>query len=252
MRYPGAPDEQLYTNQIQPYPRAPHIFVGLPARYVERGWSPSMDSLPDPDHRHMRSEASERFGMALSDTLLMTSRDGVNFRRADEAFLPPGIQRPGAWAYGCGYVSLGLPETASDLPGAPAELSIYAAENLWVGPVHLRRYTLRLDGFMSAHAPLAGGELVTKPLIFAGARLALNFATSAAGSIRVELLDAEGRPIEGFTLADCDEVFGDEVQRAVTWNEGADVSALAGTPVRLRFTMRDADLYSFRFTEDQA
>ncbi len=250
LRYPGAPDEQLYTNQIQPYPRAPHIFVGLPARYIERGWSPSMEALPDSDNRHMRSDAHERFGMAVSDTLLMTSRDGVSFRRADEAFLPPGIQRPGTWAYGGGYASLGLPETASDLPGAPAELSIYAMEGLWVGPASVRRYSLRMDGFMSAHAPLSGGELITKPLVFEGERLVLNFATSAAGTIRVELLDAAGRQIDGFTLADCDEVFGDEVQRVVTWNEGADVSALAGTPVRLRLTLKDADLYSFRFTGD--
>ena len=32
----------------------------------------------------------------------------------------------------------------------------------------IRRYTMRIDGFGSLHAPLAGGELVTKPLIFSG------------------------------------------------------------------------------------
>jgi hypothetical protein len=63
----------------------------------------------------------------------------------------------------------------------------------------------------------------------------------------VELQDANGQPIEDYTLADCSEIIGDEIKRVVTWNNGADVSALAGKPVRLRFRMHDADLFSFRF-----
>ena len=54
----------------------------------------------------------------------------------------------------------------------------------------LRRYTLRIDGFVSLHAPLVGGELVTKPLMFTGGRLLLNVSTSAAGAVRVEMQDA--------------------------------------------------------------
>ncbi len=251
LRYPGSPDEQLYINQIQPYARAPHIFVGFPARYIERGWSPSMEALPDAEHRRMRSDIHDRFGMAISDTLLMTSRDGLNFHRWEEAFMPPGIERPGTWAYGHNFISLGLAETASALPGAPAELSIYAMERVWVGPASIRRHSLRMDGFASAHAPMAGGEFVTKPLTFEGDRLVLNFATSAAGTIRVELLDAAGLALEGFALGDCDDIFGDSIERTVTWNRSADVSALAGTPLRMRFTIADADLYSFRFSVDQ-
>ncbi len=248
LRYPGAPDEQLYTNQVQPYYRAPHIFVGLPARYVERGWSPSMEALPDQENRRKVAEAHVRFGTAISDTLLMTSRDGITFRRWDEAFLPPGPQRPGTWIYGHQYVSLGLVEVASLLPGAPDELCFWAGENVWLAPVALRRYALRIDGFASAHAPLSGGEMLTRPLSYAGGRLILNFATSAAGAIRVEIQHADGRPIEGFALSDCDEVFGDEIERPVTWRGGeSDVSSLAGRPIRLRFVMSDADLFSLRF-----
>jgi len=248
LRYPGAPDEQLYTNQVQPYYRAPHIFVGLPARYIERGWSPSMEALPDQENRRNVSEAHVRFGTALSDTLLMTSRDGITFHRWDEAFLPPGPQRPGTWIYGHNFASLGLVEVASALPGAPNELSFWAGENLWLSPVALRRYALRIDGFASAHAPRSGGDLVTRPLTYARARLVLNFATSAAGSIRVELQDADGHPLEGFALSECDEVFGDEIERTVTWRGGDnDVHAVAGRPVRLRFAMSEADLFSLRF-----
>jgi hypothetical protein len=75
----------------------------------------------------------------------------------------------------------------------------------------------------------------------------LNFSTSAAGTIRVEIEDADGKPIEGFALLDNSEVFGDDLERVVTWKQGSDLSKLAGTPVRLRFTLSDADLYSFQF-----
>ena len=111
----------------------------------------------------------------------------------------------------------------------------------------MRRYTLRMDGFGSMHAPLSGGEFLTKPVVFAGAELVVNFSSSAAGGLRVELQDAVGKPLGGFTLADSEDIFGDSIERVVKWTGGSDVSALAGKSVRLRFALRDADLYSFRF-----
>ena len=77
----------------------------------------------------------------------------------------------------------------------------------------------------------------------------MNFATSAAGSLRVEIQDPDGKPIDGFALADCPPFFGDTIERVVTWKNGADVGSLAGKPIRLRFELKDADLYSFRFIE---
>ena len=97
------------------------------------------------------------------------------------------------------------------------------------------------------NAPLSGGEFVTKPIVFVGDELVFNFATSAAGSIRVEIQDADGKPAEGFTLAECSEIFGDEIERVVSWKNGADVGEFAGQPVRLRIQLSDADLYAFRF-----
>ena len=110
-----------------------------------------------------------------------------------------------------------------------------------------RRYTLRLDGFVSVNAPLAGGELITRPFTFSGKELEINYSTSAAGQVRVEMQDAEGRPLPGFTLEDCEPIWGDHVARTVKWKAGSDVSAQAGKPVRLRFEMSDADLFSLRF-----
>ena len=242
-------NEHLYTNQIKPYHRAPHLLIGFPTRYVDRGWSPSMKALPEAEHRELRSSASPRYGTAVTEGLLIASRDGVNFSRWNEAFLRPGIERPGAWHYGHQYIAWHLVETASDLPGAPNELSLYAGESYWTGQGSaVRRYTLRLDGFVSVNAPMEGGELITRPLTFSGSRLSLNFATSAAGALRVEIQNPDGAPIDGFSLDECDEIFGDSVDRPVTWSSG-DLTALAGRPVRLRFQLNDADLYAFRFGE---
>ena len=113
--------------------------------------------------------------------------------------------------------------------------------------MNVRHYSLRLDGFVSVQAPLSGGEFVSKPLLFAGEQLVMNFSTSAAGSIRVELQDALGQPLTGFTLADCPEIFGDSLEQIVRWRAGSGLGSLAGKPIRLRFVLKDADLYSIRF-----
>jgi hypothetical protein len=249
LQYVDSPDEHLYTNQVQPYLRAEHIYLGFPTRYVERPWSPSFLALPDLDHRRQRMKFQQRYGTAITDGLFMSSRDGCLFRRWGEAFLRPGIERKHNWLYGDGYQCLGLIETAAADPLAPAELSFFAGENYWKTAVRLRRYTLRMDGFVSLNATLKGGEIVTKPVIFSGNALSLNFSTSAAGSIRVEIQDAGGKPLAGYSLAECYEVFGDQLDRVVVWKGSNDLHQLAGKPVRLRFVLKDADLFAFQFRD---
>lgn len=252
LEYADSPVEQLYTNQIQPYYRAPHIFMGFPMRYTDRGWSDSMHSLPGHDERLARAKASPRYGTAITDGLFMTSRDGVRFRRWNEAFLRPGPLRQGSWVYGDNMVMWGMVETASALGDAPPELSLYASEHYWQGlGAHVRRLTLRIDGFVSLQASARGGELLTKPLVFEGGNLTLNLSTSGAGSVQVEIQDAAGQPIPGYSLADCPDVFGDELARVVRWRAGGDVRPLAGQPVRLRFVLQDADLYALQFVPYQ-
>jgi len=126
-------------------------------------------------------------------------------------------------------------------------MSLYVNQNYGQPTAHIHRYSLRLDGFAALHAGYAGGEMLTKPLTFAGKELELNFATSAAGSIRVEVQDAAGQPIPGFTAGECLDTIGNETGRTVQWKAGSDVSALAGKPVRLRLIMKDAELFSLRF-----
>lgn len=243
------PGEEFYTNQIKPYSRAPHIFIGFPVRYLNHGWSPTMHDLPDLAHRKWRAETEERLGTALTESLLISSRDGVHFDRWNEAFLRPGRERPGTWSYGQQYIAWQIVETKSALEGAPPELSLYASEQYWTGQAGsaLRRYTLRMDGFVSVNAPMSGGELVTRAVYMAGSRLVLNCATSAAGEIRVEIQDSTGNALPGFGLDDCFPLFGDSLEKTVSWKQGADLSHLQNKPIKLRFVLRDADLYSLKF-----
>jgi hypothetical protein len=126
----------------------------------------------------------------------MTSRDGLHWdRRFMEAFLRPGLD-PENWNERNMYAGVGI------VPTGPAEMSIYYLEHFRHPSARLRRATLRADGIVSINAPYAGGELVTRPLTFGGDELAINYATSAAGSVRVELQDAEHRPLDGYGLAD--------------------------------------------------
>ena len=248
LEYPDAAEQALYTNQIHPYYRAPHILMGFPMRYNDRGWSPSMNELPGLEERQFRAKHEPRFGTTVTDSTFMTSRDGVTFSRWGEAFIRPGPATKDTWVYGDNFIFWGMLQTKSDLEGAPDEISLYATEGYWEGnSTSVRRYTLRQDGFVSATAGWKGGSLLTKPLVFEGTRLELNFATSAAGSIRVEIQDVDGKPLDGFALADCPEIFGDTITRTVTWKDTQDLSPLSGKPIRLRFELQDADLYSFRF-----
>jgi hypothetical protein len=269
LNYRGSPLQHLYSSQVQPYYRAPHLFIGFPTRYIERElkegsledatepagpertrqWSPSMRALPDLEDRELRAAVRERFGTGVTDALFMAARDGANFKRWNESFIRPGIERTGTWNAGQNNVAWRLVETASPLEGAPNELSFYVSESYWTGTSSvLRRFSLRLDGFVSAAAPLSGGELITKPLRFRGAKLMLNFSTSAAGSVRVEIQDANGAVLPGFSRHDCASIFGDTLERQVSWGE-ADLKTLADAPIRLCFILNDADVFSFKFED---
>ncbi len=239
LEYPGSAPAEMYTNAIAPYDRAPHIFFGFPMRYMGTR-----------DHRR-----GDETGYGLTDVVFITSRDGLNFHRWDEALIRPGLQRD-RWVSRRNLTARGLPVTRSDVHGGP-ELSLYSTEGYAYSPLdkmendagRLRRFTIRVDGFVSVRAGSKGGEMVTKPLVFSGDRLQLNLSTSAAGSIRVEIQDASGTPIPGFALGDCPEIFEDRLDHVVNWKQGHDLSRLSGKSVRLRFVLNDADLYSMRFTE---
>lgn len=220
----AAPPEQLYTNASIPCPRAPHIYLSFPKRFVPE-----------------RKAISTHSASGVSDAVFMTSRDGLHWdRRFMEAFIRPGRD----WE---NWTERNIGTAFGILQTAPDELSIYWVEHYRHPSCRLRRGTVRLDGFVSLYGPYDGGEALTRPFVFEGRELILNYATSAPGSVRVEIQDAEGHALPGYALADCPEMYGDQIEQAVAWAGNSDVSGLAGQPVRLRFALKDADVYSLRF-----
>ena len=172
----------------------------------------------------------------------MTTRAGATHYdfTFKESFIRPGIGHNN-WTSRTNYPALGVVQTGV------SEMSLYVQRDYDQQTAHLDRMTLRIDGFASVNAPYAGGEVVTKPFRFSGKKLEINYSTSAAGGIRIEIQEASGAPVPGYTLDECPEIIGDELERIVHWEEGGDVSKLAGTSIRLRFVMKDADLFSLRF-----
>ena len=106
---------------------------------------------------------------------------------------------------------------------------------------------MRTDGFASVNAPYAGGGMVTVPFTYTGDHLVINYATSAAGEVKVELQDANGNPLPGFTFEDCDVLIGDRIDGPVSWHGQKSLARYIGKPVRLSFKLMDADIYSFQF-----
>ena len=124
---------------------------------------------------------------------------------------------------------------------------LYIQYNYGQPTARLDRYTLRNDGFASIHADYTGGTVTTKPFIFNGKGLYINYSTSAAGYIRAEMLDETGTAITGYTGSECTEIIGDSTEQRVTWGDKTDINALEGKPIRIRFSMKDADLFALQF-----
>lgn len=184
-----------------------------------------------------------------ADIQVATSRDGIQWNRSPgrTPFIRLGPE--GSFWAGMLFVKRPLP-SASD-----PRLEVYfdGWQKAHNDPAREGREPVRgvavarSDGFIFAEAAYTGGELTTKPLVFEGKTLHLNADTGAGGIVQVEIQDQFGQPFEGFSASGADEINGNYLKVAASWNGRSDVSRLAGQPVRLRFLMRDARLYSFQF-----
>src|SRR5690606_17228596 len=173
-----APIEHLYTNQTHPYFRAPHLYVAIAARFM-----PGRQVLTDEQAKAINVDP--KYFRDTSDAIFMTTRgDGVYDRTFLSSFVRGGIGAEN-WVSRTNYPALNV------VPTGPTEMSVYVNQNYAQPTAHLRRYSLRIDGFASVQAPYAGGELLTKPFTFTGKELSINFSTSAAGGIRFEFQDPQ-------------------------------------------------------------
>lgn len=193
-------DYQLYTNAVTPYYRSESLYVGMPTRFFESN------------------------GNYYTQVFFMSSRDLINWTRTEEPYLTPANSKSYRYQRS-GYPCIGYIETA------PGELSFYMKEKKTdYGTSVLYRYTIRVDGFMSA----MGSGLTTKPLAYEGDELLVNFE----GEIKVTVRDTLGNTVTSEWIS------GNEIDKLIAFNGNL---AESGTAV-ITFEMKEGTkLYSFKF-----
>ena len=246
----------FYTNGTFKYPWAQDAYYMFPSEYFHY-----MTFLKD-------FRKGQPVNAGSLDARFAASRDGIDWKRYDRrAFVDLGMK--GEWDSRSIYMAYGV------VPGiSESEMSMYYyGSNTLHGwdredqhrernkrilrraggapetEVHgIGRLVIRRDGFVSIKADYTGGEFLTPVLSFKGDELVLNVDTSGVGQVQVEILDENNKPIPGYTLEDCDQIYtANEINHIVKWNGESTVAKLAGKPIRLRFVMRDANLYAFQF-----
>ena len=239
MTYGDTPPQQFYVNNTTPYFRAPHIYIALAARFME-----GRSAITDEQAKaiDLKSPRGIIYNQDCSDGVLLTTRPGsTEYQRTFmEALIRPG---PGDsnWVSRTNYPMTGI------FPISDSRMMFFVNRHYLQDSWYIERLTMRIDGFASVNASYAGGSMTTLPFTYTGDHLVINYATSGAGEIRVELQDAEGNPLPGFSMDDCDSLIGDRIDGAVSWHGQKSVSRYIGKTVRLKFQMRDADIYSFAF-----
>ena len=231
-------DMDIYTPSVVRYPGAEDVYLATMSMYHH--FTPDeMDDVDPPKND------------GLMDIQLAVSRDGVTWSRPDRRpYVGIDAEGPGQRML---YAVQGLVMRGDRVLHYHTAYDQSHAHKRDNNPGGQIRWTeQRLDGFVAAEFAYTGGELVTRPLTFTGDRLELNVDASASGEGRVELQDAQGRPLGGHSLADSDRVLGNHLRHTVTWHGSSDLGVPPGTPVRVRFVMRGARLYALQFSGGEA
>ena len=206
--------EHFYTNAACPCPGAEHVLLSFPSRFM-------------PDRKRIPAHDAP----GISDTVFMASRGGVRWARLfKESWLRPGLDDAN-WTDRNMMVGSGIAET-------PDGLSIYCTEHNYQDH-RIRRAVVRRHGFVSLSAGWEAGFGVTKPFVYRGGNLRLNFSTSAAGSVKAWLAGGgEEAPTDAY------ELYGDALDEEYPLR---DQEKYIGKTVRLCFELKDADVFSYRF-----
>ncbi len=234
--YPGAGDApQLYSLNTIAYES---LLIGM--HYIHRG----------PNNRICVEKRIPK----LIDLELGFSRDGFHWHRPDRRGFIKGERVEGAWDRAYLHSTTGVfvvmgdqlifPYTGFSGEAPDGHTGIYSGGSIGIA-------TLRRDGFASMDAGHEVATLITRPVTFSGSRLFVN-VDCPEGQLKVEILDEEGNVIEPFSLAASVPFTGDATLQEMRWEGGEDLSALAGRPVRLRFSMRNGSLYAFWVSQDES
>jgi len=234
----GADDLDPDATQVYGMPVFPYqgMYIGLPWIYNARWTKVGANT----DQKMFESEKSSPCTM---DVQMAWSWDLINWTRPPvrEQFIPRG---------GEGEFDSGMIYTARAPVQMGDELWFYYGG--WVGfhnttdaHASIGLATLRLDGFCSMSAGADEGWLISRLEQFHVPQVTINAAVRPGGEIVAELLDADEQVIPGFSRDQCVPFTGDAVRHVLTWRTAAIPEAQRGQLRKIRFYIRDADLYSY-------
>ena len=191
----------------------------------------------------------------IIDIQLGFSRDGVSYPRPSRDAFIAAARTPGVWNRGYLHSANGVCLIVNDelyfYFGTWSGLSERKVAELVMSGGSVGLAKLRRDGFASMDADASGGTLTTTPVSFRGKFPFVNVA-AANGELRAEILDVAGKVIAPFTLANSLPVKGDRTRQSMAWKGVDDLGALAGKPVRFRFSLTNGQLYAFWVSQDPA
>jgi hypothetical protein len=187
------------------------------------------------------SGLGSRGGSGMGYTVLTWTRDGVTWQRdryTDKYFEPD--PQVGAWDHAMAWI--GSSVVVGD------EVYLYYAGYRWghkyrhsvdrqIGVVKVKR-----DRYVAREAGASGGTLTTRPFMLNAESLTLN-VNADGGEVRVQVCDAAGERIPGFTFDDCRPVTTDSLAAPIAWREP--LSSLRERAVRFQFSIRKAQLFAF-------
>ena len=190
----------------------------------------------------------------LTELHLGFSRDGFHWSRPDDRspFIPAS-RTAGTWDRAYLHSNAALCLVMGDelwfyytgFKGDPARKKLPIERNGMYAEASVGVARLRRDGFASMTAGENEGVLTTRSLVFTqGDRLFVN-VNCPEGKLRVEVLDADGAVIPGLSEEECEAIVLDATRVAVRWKDGPRLGSLQGRPVRLRFHLKQGDLYAF-------
>lgn len=191
----------------------------------------------------------------ITEIQLGYSRDGFYYDRPDRNAIIPASRTEGTWDYGYLQTCTGGVIVYDDeiriyysAFSGQSEVDGVTVKGSYVGGA-VGYASLRRDGFASMNG---SGTLTTKPLtVTKDVKYLFVNTNSAGGSLRAEILDANGNVLEGYSAADCDPISENTTKAFFTWKDGKTLEQLKGKAFRIRFVSESASLYSFWLSADE-
>ncbi len=190
----------------------------------------------------------------ITEIKLGFSRDGFHWDRPDRRpFIAP-TRREGDWDRAYLHGTNGVCLVMGDSLWFPycgfSGIAPDGSKGMYSG-ASIGMATLRRHGFASMETTGKKGTLLTRPVVFSGRHLFVN-VNNPNGELRVEVLDENGKKINGFSAADCVAVAANSTIQKISWKANTDLSSLAGKTVRLRFHLTNGKIYSFWVSPDES